>query len=266
MKGILYLEDAHLYDLDNRDFLHDDIPFYLDYASKIQGNILELACGTGRVTIPLAEAGHEIWGLELSGKMLEQLKIKLKDLPPQTSRKIQLIQANMSQFRIDRKFHLILIPNRAFQLLFTENDQETCLSNVREHLAEDGFFIVDFADHTTVAEEEWGTEEEIFQWENIDPKTGYKVYRTYRKKEIDRKNQVITPELIYRVTKQDGSVEKIAVPSPWKYYFLEQARDRLISMGFKIVEEMGYYDRRSIGQGSEFIFVCQKNNNSIQLT
>jgi ubiquinone/menaquinone biosynthesis C-methylase UbiE len=260
MKGILYLEDAHLYDLDNRDFLKSDIPFYLDYASKIQGNILELACGTGRVTIPLAEAGHEVWGLELSGKMLEQLKIKLKDLPPQTSRKIHLIQANMSQFRIDGKFNLSLIPNRAFQLLFTEKDQDACLANVREHLAEDGYFIVDFADHTKVAEEEWGTEEEIFQWENTDPKTGYKVYRTYRKKEIDRENQVITPELIYRVTKQDGSVEKIAVPSPWKYYYEDQARTLLTSRGFRIVEEMGFYDRRPIGEGSEFIFVCKKTS------
>ena len=50
-KANLYRVTASLYDLDQRNITKDDISFYLEYASKLHGSILELACGTGRVTI-----------------------------------------------------------------------------------------------------------------------------------------------------------------------------------------------------------------------
>lgn len=61
----LYLNTAQLYDADNREVFSADIPFYLDRAKRLGGKALELACGTGRITIPLAEAGINIWGLDI---------------------------------------------------------------------------------------------------------------------------------------------------------------------------------------------------------
>jgi len=52
----LFQVTASLYDLDQRNITKDDISFYLEYALKLHGSILELACGTGRVTILLANA------------------------------------------------------------------------------------------------------------------------------------------------------------------------------------------------------------------
>ncbi|HLP49109.1 MAG TPA: class I SAM-dependent methyltransferase, partial [Candidatus Kapabacteria bacterium] len=97
-----YLNDARFYDLDPRELLKTDIPFYLKYAAKIGGDILELACGSGRITIPLAEAGHNVWGLEFSETMLEQFRKKMTHLSKKTSTKIQLIQGDMSHFKIPR--------------------------------------------------------------------------------------------------------------------------------------------------------------------
>jgi len=71
-------------------------------------------------------------------------------------------------------------------------------------------------------------------------------------------NQIIYPELIYYVTNQDGIEEKIVEPLALKYYYEEQMRNLLQSNGFKIVEEMGYYDRRPISEGPELIFICKK--------
>ena len=76
----LFRVTASLYDLDQRNITKDDIPFYLEYASKLHGSILELACGTGRVTIPLANEGYNIWGIDLSKEMLDQLKVKMENL------------------------------------------------------------------------------------------------------------------------------------------------------------------------------------------
>jgi|GEM_PF-7067669 len=68
----LYESSAKLYDADNRDILLADIPFYLQRAKNLSGKVLELACGTGRITIPLAENGTEIWGLDYSNAMLNK--------------------------------------------------------------------------------------------------------------------------------------------------------------------------------------------------
>jgi len=74
----------------------------------------------------------------------------------------------------------------------------------------------------------------------------------------DVENQIIYPELIYYVTDQDGIKEKIVEPLALKYYYEEQVRNLLQSNGFKIVEEMGHYDRRPISEGPELIFICKK--------
>jgi ubiquinone/menaquinone biosynthesis C-methylase UbiE len=52
----------------------EDIPFYVEYAKKSGGPVLELGCGTGRALIPIAKAGIEIWGLDISKSMLEIAK------------------------------------------------------------------------------------------------------------------------------------------------------------------------------------------------
>ena len=74
----------------------------------------------------------------------------------------------------------------------------------------------------------------------------------------DVENQIIYPELIYYVTDQDGIEEKIVEPLSLKYYYEEQMRNLLQSNGFKIIEEIGYYDRRPISEGPELIFICKK--------
>jgi len=100
-----YIKTADLYDLDQRDNLIVDIPFYIDYAKKQNGNILELGCGTGRVSIELAKEGFFITGLDLSEKMLEMYKNKLKELPNNIQNKIDIVKGNMTKFAINKNTH-----------------------------------------------------------------------------------------------------------------------------------------------------------------
>ena len=115
MKNLLR-NSAWLYDVDNRDIVQDDIPFYLEYAKQQQGEILELGCGTGRVALVLGEAGFRITGLDLSTQMLDVFRSKLT-MKPELTDKITLIHGNMAGFNFDRKFALITAPFRAFQCL-----------------------------------------------------------------------------------------------------------------------------------------------------
>lgn len=254
----LYIEDAHLYDLDNRDLLKKDIPFYLDYAKKVKGPILELACGTGRVTIPLAEAGHEIWGLELSDSMLEVLNKKIKDLPTPAKGKIHLVKGDMSNFKIDRKFPLIIIPYRSFQILYDEKLENSCLHNVFNHLSDDGYFIINIGNFERIKENTWEKEEEVLDWENIDLKTGNTVSRHHIIRGIDEEKNIVFITKVYRIKKRDVLVEKIEKQIQWKYFYEDKIKRLLESNGLKIIKEMGSYDGKPIQEGTEFIFICRK--------
>jgi SAM-dependent methyltransferase len=258
----LYMNDARFYDLDNRDVTKVDIPFYLDRASRVKGDILELACGSGRVTIPLARAGHEIRALEYSPAMIEVFKEKIKKLPGEIADRIHLFQGDMSNFSLEKKFPLIILPCRSFQLLLDEELEIACLKKVHAHLAEDGTFIIDIGNFVGTKEKEraWISDVEVFDWENTNPQTDYRIRRTHIKKEIDTDKQIIYPHKTYRITKEDGTEEKIIKRAPWKYFFPDQIRSLITSNRFDIIEEMGSYDGRPINAVTEpeFVFICRK--------
>jgi SAM-dependent methyltransferase len=133
----LYQKAAFLYDFDNRDIVKVDIPFYLEYAAKYPGDILELACGTGRVSIILAQNGYKVWGIDLSDSMLEQCRIKLSRQPKAVQDNVWIGKYDMSSFRLNRKFSLIIVPFRGFQSLTTDEAQRSCLKCVYEHLSDE---------------------------------------------------------------------------------------------------------------------------------
>ena len=253
----LFRAAARYFDLGTEDLSRDDIPFYLDYASKLKGDILELACGTGRIAIPLAEAGHAIWGLDFSKEMLAQFEVKLKGRPQEIQDHINLLHQNMAEFSINQKFSLIVLAFRSFQCLTEGKDQLSCLKNARRHLTKNGSFIINvFKTHEPI-DESWVSDEQE-NFETIDPRTGAKIRRTDVRRKIDLENQIIYPDLIYYITHPDGTEERLVEPLQMKYYYEDQMRNLLLKAGFTIKEEMGYYDKRPINLGPELIFVCGK--------
>jgi len=256
----LYGVDAIFYDLDNRPALKEDIPFYVDYATKSgKKPLLELACGTGRITIPLATAGHEVWALEYSETMIEQFKLKMKDLPEEVSRRIHLFQGDMTNFKLNIPFPLIYLPARSFQLLLDEDKEKKCLACILDNLTDDGEFIIAVAKHMENIDTDWGKEDEYTDWENIDPRTGYTIRRSHIRKKIDTQKQILYPQKIYRVLNHDVELKRIVKQAAWKYFKLEQIKNLLISSGFVIIKEMGYFDGKPIQEGSEYIFICRKS-------
>lgn len=249
-----YISTSKFYDLDQRDNLVVDIPFYIDYAHKYAGNILELGCGTGRVSIELAKAGHYVTGLDLSNSMLEIYKNKLKLLPKDIQKKIDLIKGNMAEFSIDKKFSLIIAPFRAFQALTNENDIQNCLKSIKKHLDINGVFIINVFRPRKAMDESWCFEPKI-QWERDDDE-GIHVVKKDSGERIDIQNQIIYPKFIYEVTDKNGNTEKFIEHLELKYYYYEQLKTLLENNGFKIFEEYGWYDKSGIEGGRELIIIC----------
>lgn len=138
--------DAELYDADYADYNTGDVGFYVEEAVACGQTVLELACGTGRITIPIATAGVEVVGVEISDDMLGIFRRKLGTLEPEIASRITLVKGDMRNFKIDRKFDLIIIPFRSFICLLTVEDEKETLLNVRNHLTPNGKLILNFYD------------------------------------------------------------------------------------------------------------------------
>jgi SAM-dependent methyltransferase len=149
--------DPHTYDIeDNTD---TGIAFYTALAQATGGPVLEIACGTGRVSIPVARLGFAVTGLDIVPGMLALARSKSAGLP------IRWVEGDARAFDLGRQFRLIFLTGNAFQAFLTRADQEALLARVRAHLYDDGLYAFEtrnprWATHETRAEaEDWPASE-----------------------------------------------------------------------------------------------------------
>ena len=121
-------------------FRTQDVAFYVALAHELQGPILEVGCGTGRITLPLIDAGREIYGVDASPSMLRLLRQKLTNRPELLSR---IHEGDMRNFVLGKKFLQMFVPFRAFLHLDTIDDQLAALRNFYKHLLSEGRLIID---------------------------------------------------------------------------------------------------------------------------
>jgi Methyltransferase domain len=100
-----------------------------------------LACGSGRLTIPIAQSGVEIVGADLSKSMLDTACAKAL----RAGVKVQFLEADMRSFDLPGKFSTILIPGNSLLHLFTPEDLKHCFACVRRHLDVNGRLVFDIS-------------------------------------------------------------------------------------------------------------------------
>jgi SAM-dependent methyltransferase len=101
------------------------------------GPALELAIGTGRVALPLAEAGVEVHGIDASEAMVERLRAK------PGGQALTVTRGDMAEVPVEGRYPLIyLVFNTLFALL-SQEDQVRCFTNVARHLTDEGVFVIE---------------------------------------------------------------------------------------------------------------------------
>ncbi|GAA4722439.1 class I SAM-dependent methyltransferase [Brevibacillus fulvus] len=244
---------ADYYDLTQRG-VPGDVEFFLELAKAAGGDILELACGTGRITIPMAEAGLSVTGLDLSGDMLQKAKQKAAERG--VLEQVHFLQGDMRKFALDQQFSLIMIPYRSFLHLLHIQEQMKALACIRRHLTPGGKLALNvFVPHIAHLYEEaekmtfrgsyrLESGEEIAMWD-------YTRYDHFQQlAEITRTYERISPEGVV--------TEKVVGRFTLRYIFPAELHHLLRLNGFKIVERYGSFDRKPFdAKSTELIIIAE---------
>jgi ubiquinone/menaquinone biosynthesis C-methylase UbiE len=105
--------------------------FYREEARRAAGPVLELACSTGRLTIPIGCDGREIVGLDASPAMLEAARSKAKQAGV---RGATFVMADMRSFALGSKFAFVIVSCNSLADLTANDDLNACFCRIREHL------------------------------------------------------------------------------------------------------------------------------------
>lgn len=141
MDADYYATNADLYDQISPGS-EGDVEFYLEEALRAGSPVLELACGTARVLLPIARAGIEITGVDISPAMLAVARRKIEKEPPEVRERIQLLEGDMRDFSLDRKFKLVIIAYSSFLHMITPVEQKKALHCIRENLEDGGRLVI----------------------------------------------------------------------------------------------------------------------------
>ncbi len=125
-----------------QDLVDANLRFYQANLREVTGPVLECACGTGLILLPLLALGHDMHGFDISRSMLATLTMKAAE-QGSSDIKHRISVQDLESFRYDQRFDAILIPTNTFSMLPTQEAQIRTLCNIYTHLAPAGKFLLD---------------------------------------------------------------------------------------------------------------------------
>ena len=251
MKIDIRTEAAKYYD-HNPNML-DDIPFYINHIPSQQTAILELGCGTGRVTLALARHCKYIHGIDLSEAMISICREKLMeaDIPPSKAR---VEVGDITDFDLAQTFDLVIAPFRVFQNIESDEELDGFFRCVRKHLGPGGTCILNvfnpYTDRKSLVRD-WCTDEENLAWEM--PIEGGRIACYDRRPRMNAEKMVLYPELIYR--QYEGAVlkDEAVLKLVMRCYYPEDFENIVTAHGFSIINRWGGYAGEIYGKGPELV-------------
>lgn len=264
-------QNARQFYAETYDVWMTDWPGEIDFYREIvdeevkskKGVVLDIACGTGRIGIRLAEDGIFVFGLDRSTEMLAIAGQKSSHIDC-----IRWIEGDMRSFEIGKLFDLALIPSHSFQNLNTAEDQAACMESIWRHLKPGGLLVVHL-DHVNVEYISWlaeisgngkGVLDADGQFKH--PQTGLLI-RTSSAWSYDPVTQTATKRTIWEEVDADGKVGKRVetgvVPLHVVYRF--EIEHLLKRTGFEIEHIYGDFDRQELqANSSHMIWLARKPN------
>jgi SAM-dependent methyltransferase len=241
----LYAEIAPFYDLEF-DAFDSDVDLYLGYAQIVGGPILELGCGTGRLLVPLGEAGFDVVGVDNSASMIDQARRRLG----KAGSSVDLVNRDMQDLSsFDQySFRLVIIAVNSFLHLENRDAQLTTLRQIRRTIDRDGLLIIDVFNPSPQAlmkmEDRYAFDA---TWElNTDLTVQRFSHRT-----IDSAEQMITTRLFYDLISSDGTLKRRTTTYRMRYVHRFEFELLLLEAGFELEGIYGSYSLDPFDHESE---------------
>jgi len=232
----------------------DDIPFYVTRATSVRGPVVELGVGTGRVAIPIARAGQDVIGVDLSGAMLtEGARRAATD---RVADKIRFVEADMRTFVADPAVELVIIPFRGFMHMLTVEDQLAALGSIRRSLVPGGLLVLNILlpdPELQVAQHG----RKISHGEFVDERG--RRCEMWGLPEYDVTAQLLHLRVGLDVYEGDRVIDTIETGFDLRLIHRFEFEHLLIRAGFEVEALYGWFDERPLeGDAREMIWVARK--------
>ena len=213
----------------------EDVGFYVEEAVASGGPVVELACGTGRIAVPVARAGIPVIGVDASAGMLEVAR----EYAAAEGVELDLRLGDLREPPVDERVPLVLIPFRSLLHMTTEAERLRALRAARELLLPGGRLVFDvFAPSAEDVEDTNG------RWLEREP-------GIFERADWDEGERTLTLSVRRG---EEASTMQLAWLSPPEWRLL------LDRAGFDLVAQWGWFDRRPYDGGEDVIFAAVRRD------
>lgn len=237
---------AQFYDLEYGD-LTADLLMIQQFAARCGSPILELACGTGRVLLPLAREGYQVTGIDVSPAMLElaRRKVEAEDLAD----RVTVVEQDMRELALPGRFALAFVAVNSFMHLLNTEDQLAALDRIREHLKPGGLLLLDLFNPDLGRLLEFRGQVAL-EKVSVEPASGHRLMK-FSTETVDLAQQTIRVTYVVERLDDEGHVQRTVFPFSMRYLFRYELELLLRYAGFEIEAIYGSYDLDDFGSESE---------------
>ena len=228
---------------------------WLTLTSEADGPLLEIGCGTGRLLLPLAQAGHSLTGIDLSSLALGAARAKLEAAG--LTGQVTITQADMRHFDLPQHdFALAFIPLNTFMHCQTLEEQQATLLSIHSHLRPEGRLILDlfYPEPTLLAEADGRL---YFETETIDELTGRTV-QWYWRHDIDLARQLRHLTYVLDEIDEEGLVRRVQIPFSLRFVYRYEMELLLRASGFYLEKLYGSYELEPFDSHSARLIVAAR--------
>ncbi len=213
----------------------EDVEFYVEEARATGGSVVELACGTGRISVPVAKAGIPVIGVDASAGMLAVARDFARAEGVESLLDLRL--GDMREPPVTERVPLVLIPFRSLLHMTSEHDRLRALAAANELLLPEGRLVFDvFAPSSEDVEDTHG------RWIEREP-------GIFERADWDQGERTLT----LSVRRGDeASTMELAWLSPAEWRLL------LDRTGFEVQDQWGWFDRRPYAGGEDVVFAARR--------
>lgn len=245
--------------------IRGDVPHYARVAAETAGPILELACGTGRLTFPMLEAGDAVVGIDAAPGMIARADERRAALAAEDRARVRFQVADLRTLDLGERFSGVVLAFNSLMHMTTDEDLTAAFETVRRHLDPGGLFHFDL--HTPLPELLYRDPNGRYDpQEMIDPATGDR-YVVTESNDYDPRTQINRLFFHYQKVHRDGrpaEVRERRAELALRVIFPRELDRWLSSSGFEIAGEWDDFERRQpfSGRGGRRIVAARVRKRS----